>query len=198
MIGIYKITSPTGRIYIGQSIDLKYRFDTYRRLGKQVSSSPKLYRSLLKYGYFNHNFEIIEECSVENLNKRERYWQDFYNANSEQNLNCILTSTDTIKGVGVKISDKQKMQISKAHKGKKLSEETIKKIKLARSKQVITEQHKRKISENSGSARIILDINTGVFYNSAKEVSNLYGINHNSLICRLIGRVKNKSSFKYV
>ncbi len=198
MIGIYKITSPTGRIYIGQSIDLKYRFDTYRRLGKQVSSSPKLYRSLLKYGYFNHNFEIIEECSVENLNKRERYWQDFYNANSEQNLNCILTSTDVIKGVGVKISDKQKMQISKAHKGKKLSDETIKKIKLARSKQVITEQHKRKISENSGSARIILDMNTGVFYNSAKEVSNLYGINHNSLICRLIGRVKNKSSFKYV
>jgi group I intron endonuclease len=198
MIGIYKITNPNGRIYIGQSIDLKYRFDTYRRLGKQVSSSPKLYRSLLKYGYSKHKIEIIEQCTIENLNTRERFWQDFYNANSAENLNCILTKTNSKSGVGQKISEKQKQQISKAHKGKKLSEETINKIKLARSKQIITKEHKENISKNSGSARIILDINTGVFYNSAKELSNLYGFKHNSLICRLIGRVKNKSSFIYV
>jgi group I intron endonuclease len=198
MIGIYKITSPTNRIYIGQSKNIKYRFDTYRRLGKNVSNSPKLYRSLCKYGYINHKFEIIEECTIESINERERYWQDFYNATSDKNLNCILTKTNKKKGVGRKLSIEQKKQISLVHKGKKVSEETREKIKIARSKQIITEDHKRKISENSGCARIVLDTNTGVFYNSAKELSKLYNINHNSLICRLIGRVKNKSQFIYV
>jgi len=198
MIGIYKITSPTNRVYIGQSKNLKYRFDTYRRLHKDVSVSPKLYRSLCKYGYANHKIEVIEECTLELLNIKERYWQDFYNATSEKNLNCILTKTEEKKGVHKPLSEERKKQISLIHKGKKYSEETKQKIRIARAKQIITEEHKRKMSENSGSARIVLDINTGVFYNSAKELSNLYGFKHNSLVCRLSGKVNNKSSFKYV
>ena len=30
MTGIYKITSPTGRIYIGQSVDIYYRWNDYK------------------------------------------------------------------------------------------------------------------------------------------------------------------------
>jgi group I intron endonuclease len=197
VIGIYKITNPKGKIYIGQSINVKYRFDTYRRLGKDVSNSPKLYRSLLKYGYVNHKFELIEECYIELLNDRERFYQDLYNVVSD-GLNCILTKTNTKSGKGNPISEKQKKQISKVHKGKILSEETKEKIKIARSKQVITEEHKRKISENSGSARIVLDLNTGVFYNSAKELAVLYGLKPNSVVCKLIGKIKNNTSFIYV
>lgn len=196
--GIYKITNPNGRIYIGQSVNIKWRFSNYRRIDKSVSSSIKLYRSLKKYGSENHIFEIIEECSIEELNNRERYWQDFYNANSKLNLNCLLTSTSDKKGVSKPISEKQKQQISKVHKGKILSEETRNKIKIARSKQIITEEHKRKISENSGSARIVLDRNSGVFYNSAKEVAELYNINHNTLINKLMGRNRNNTKFAYV
>ena len=197
MVGIYKITSPSGKIYIGQSINLKQRFDTYKRLNKQVSSSPKLYRSLLKYGVENHIFEVIEECSIELLNERERYYQEFYNV-LENGLNCILTNTKEKRKVIQPISEKQKKQISDFHKGKKLSIDTINKIKKARAKQIITEEHKRKISVNSASARIVLDINTGVFYNSVKEISNLYGIKANTLVCRLIGKLTNNTSFRYV
>lgn len=197
MIGIYKITSPNGKIYIGQSINIKYRFDTYRRLNKQVSSSPKIYRSLKKYGFENHTFEVIEECSIDLLNERERYYQEFYNVLND-GLNCMLTNTKEKKKVYLPYSNERKKAISDFHKGKKLSIETIEKIKTARSKQIITEEHKRKISENSGSARIILDINTGVFYNSVKELSNLYKIKSNTLICKLIGKNKNNTSFKYV
>ena len=48
MIGIYKITSPSNKIYIGQSIDIEKRFYYYRKLYclKQV----KLYRSFIKIG----------------------------------------------------------------------------------------------------------------------------------------------------
>lgn len=198
MIGIYKITSPTNKIYIGQSIDIKRRFATYRRLHKQVSSSPKLYRSLLKYGYINHIFEIIEECTIELLNERERYWQDYYNVISKNGLNCILTNTNEKRKVMKPLSNKQKKQISLVHKGKIVSDETKEKIRLARKKQIITTEHKQKISENSGSARIVLDLNTGVFYSSVKELANLYNIKTNTLICKLIGKNKNNTSFIYV
>src|SRR5690606_23351616 len=121
-----------------------------------------------------------------------------YNATSDENLNYILTKTKTKKGVGKPISDRQKEQVSKVHKGKKLSKETIEKIKKARAKQIITEDHKRKISENSGSARIVLNIESGIFHNSAKEASKAYGIKHNTLVCRLIGKNKIKSNLIYV
>jgi len=193
--GIYKITSPNGRVYIGQSLDIKRRFDQYRRIDKGCSSSPKLYRSLLKYGSEKHKFELIESCSIDLLNEIERKWQDHYNATSNENLNCILTKTDSKSGVGKSISEKQKAQISLVHKGKVYSQETRNKIKLARSKQIITEEHKRKISEGGG--RLVLNVESGVFHNSAKEASETYGIKHNSFICRLIGKVRNNSNLIY-
>ena len=195
MIGIYKITNPEGAIYIGQSINIKRRFDQYRRIDKSVKTSPKLYDSLIKYGFENHNFEVLLECNRDELNEKERFYQEKYNATSKSNLNYFLTKTKDKKGVGKPISSKQKAQISKVHKGKKLSEQTKAKIRLARSRQVITEEHKRKISENSGSSRLVL---TGIFYDSAKKASIAHNINHNALVCRLINRIKNKTDLIYV
>ena len=95
--GIYKITSPSNRIYIGQSSDLKERFRRYKHLHRSKLLT-KLYRSFLKYGIENHKFEIIEECLPELLNERERYWQDYYNVNSKNGLTCgLLFSTILLK-----------------------------------------------------------------------------------------------------
>lgn len=91
MVGIYKIESPSKRIYVGQSIDIVKRKLQYER-GYGVKGQKFLYRSLLKYGWDNHNFEVIEECSIEELNNRERYWQDYYNC-VESGLNCKLTTS---------------------------------------------------------------------------------------------------------
>lgn len=195
MIGIYKITSPTNRVYIGQSIDIETRFNSYKRI--DCKTQRILYKSLLKYGVENHKFEIICECSIPELNDLERYYQDLYSV-IKSGLNCILTKSNDRSGVGIKMSDKQKKQVSEVHKGKKVSLETRNKIKMARAKQVITEAHKKAISENSGSARIVLDTNTGIFYNSAKEAAKYNNIKPNSLVCRLIGKVKNKSNLIYV
>lgn len=97
MIGIYKITSPTGRVYIGQSIDLEARQKIYARRG--CKNQVRLYASLLKYGFSKHIFEVVEECKVEELNVRERYWQDLYDVLSENGLNCKLQSTQEVKAV---------------------------------------------------------------------------------------------------
>jgi group I intron endonuclease len=96
MIGIYKITSPTNKIYIGQSINIEKRFKNYKSLS-QTKGQKMLHYSFRKYGINNHLFEIIEECDIELLNERERYYQDFYNV-LQEGLNCLLTDTkDSIK-----------------------------------------------------------------------------------------------------
>ena len=116
MIGIYKITSPSNRIYIGQTIDSERRIREYKL--NSCKSQPRLYSSLKKYGFNNHIFEIIEECDVSILNERERYWQEYYDVLSQdKGLNCILTKSVDKKMVHskdtrIKISEKLKGKMS--------------------------------------------------------------------------------------
>lgn len=107
--GIYKITSPSDKIYIGQSKDITKRYKTYRKYNEP--KQRRLYYSVLKYGWENHKFEIIEECSIELLNKRERYWQDYYDVlNKEKGLNCNLTNTKQLPRI---VSLETKKQVAK-------------------------------------------------------------------------------------
>jgi hypothetical protein len=52
-VAIYKMTSPTGKIYIGQTRDIINRKSRYKTL--TCKNQSKLYRSLIKYG-----FEILQ------------------------------------------------------------------------------------------------------------------------------------------
>lgn len=89
--GIYKIRSPSNKVYIGQSVDIKRRFNGYLKCKK--NKQVKLFNSFNKYGVNNHIFEIIEECLFENLNDRERFWQEKYDC-IEHGLNCVYTETN--------------------------------------------------------------------------------------------------------
>ena len=79
MIGIYKITSPSKRVYIGQSINIEKRFAGYSKISN-CNNQTKLYNPFKKYGVENHSFEVIIECKESQLNELERYYQDLYNA----------------------------------------------------------------------------------------------------------------------
>ena len=93
--GIYKIMSPSNKIYIGQSRNLLSREKSYKRKNG-YKYQIRLRNSIEKYGWKNHVFEVIEECKLEELNKRERFWQDHYDVLGPNGLNCILQETDTI------------------------------------------------------------------------------------------------------
>ena len=80
--GIYKITSPSGNIYIGQSVNIKRRWRNYRTRIKQAQKA--LAKSFEKYGVENHQFDIIEYCSKEDLNCSERFWQDEHTTNDNK------------------------------------------------------------------------------------------------------------------
>lgn len=97
MIGIYKITSPTGRVYIGQSTNIESRLSDYRRL-TGCRKQPRLFNSLKAYGAAAHVFEVVEECCVGQLNERERYWQDALDVTGVSGLNCRLTAASDRTG----------------------------------------------------------------------------------------------------
>ena len=50
MIGIYKITSPSGKVYVGQSKDLIRRKKDYEKYIKTSNRQVKLLASINKYG----------------------------------------------------------------------------------------------------------------------------------------------------
>ena len=228
MIGIYKIISPSNRIYIGQSIKIEDRIKSYKNL--KCKEQPKLYKSLLKYGFENHKIEILIECNESRLNELERHYQEKYDS-IENGLNCIYTKTNdksgksseetklkisinnrrpflnkkhteesklkisnSLKGnqsrLGSKVSDKTKLKISNSHKGKKASLETKLKMSLAR------KGVKREYSTNR--ERLVLDLLTGVFYNSIKEASEILGYNKVTLRNYLAGNRKNITSLIFV
>lgn len=113
--GIYKITSPSNRIYIGQSRSIRQRFNSYKSNQKSNKLQIKLFNSFQKYGVENHIFEIVEECSILQLNIRERFWQDFYDC-LKNGLNCILTATDTLPRI---TSDELKLKYRERSLGEK-------------------------------------------------------------------------------
>lgn len=88
MIGIYKITNPKGKVYIGQSIDVDKRISQYKRIQTE-SIGIKILNSLQKYGIENHSFDIIEECDLDVLDEREIYWINQYNS-TDKGLNLEL------------------------------------------------------------------------------------------------------------
>lgn len=211
MIGIYKITSPSGKIYIGQSVNIEKRIRHYKNKG--CLSQPKLQRSFNKYGFEEHNFEVVCKCNIKELNDKERYYQDLYLV-LENGLNCLLTKSNNSKGV---VSEETKNKIRIANIGKKATGETKLKMSNARKGIIFSIKHKNNLSisqkgvkkrntNNMGKGNlgkpahnriIVLDTSFGVFYESVKEAAELNGIDKSTLISYLKNRKQNKTNLIY-
>lgn len=79
--GIYKITNIQNQMcYIGQSNSVRERFRQHikRGVGAETPTKNKLYPALKSIGVENFTFELLEECSQEELNEREQFWISFY------------------------------------------------------------------------------------------------------------------------
>ena len=70
---IYKLTSPSGKIYIGQTQCLYKRFQDYRK----PKANKYLMNAILKYGLENIIVEVLErDIPLENLDEREQFYLD--------------------------------------------------------------------------------------------------------------------------
>jgi group I intron endonuclease len=111
LIGIYKITNPQGKIYIGQSKDIFNRFHQYQREDIRTMG-VKLSESICKYGSDNHFYEILEECDTSLLDEKEKFYINQLNT-KEKGLNS------TIGGNGlIQHSLESRRAISQSKKGK--------------------------------------------------------------------------------
>ncbi len=99
--GVYKITAPNGKEYVGRSKDVMKRWKSYHYENWQCSG-PKLVESIKEFGVDEHIFELVEECCEGDLNNRERYyinlWQtDINGLNSKVGNKVGFKHTETTK-----------------------------------------------------------------------------------------------------
>lgn len=112
--GIYCLTSPSGKSYVGQSIDIEKRINQYKKL--RCKNQPKIYQAIKKYGFDNMKITILEECDKINLNDSEIFWINYLNT-FDLGYNCMHGGN-----VGI-LCNESKNKISHSKKGKKMSVE---------------------------------------------------------------------------
>lgn len=84
MIGIYKITKKeNGKSYIGQSNDIERRIKEH-----QYKIDIPVELAIKKYGIDAFTYEVVEECSLEQLDEREIHWIEYYNTYKGFGYNC--------------------------------------------------------------------------------------------------------------
>lgn len=153
MYGYIYITTNllTGKKYIGQH--KASNFDD-----KYIGSGIYLSRAIVKYGRANFICEMLESCNTKDeLNEREIYWINKFNAVSSKNFyNISIGGTggnlgylankkrsETIMGHAVSTDTKQKM--SKSALGHTVSSETRQKLRQANLGKRVSEETKQKI-----------------------------------------------------
>lgn len=145
---IYKYTSPSGKCYIGQTINEPLRrkmwfSSSYHYAGVKIDRARK------KYGKDNFVYQILvkniyssRELAIQDLNRLEIYYIGLYDS-----YNNGYNSTIGGDGVvGLKLTEEQIEKVRKANLGKKLSKEHRIKIGRASSKWQNTEEGKIKMS----------------------------------------------------
>lgn len=186
---VYQITSPSGSIYIGKTVNFRNRMYSYQSL--HCKKQPKLYNSLAKHGFKAHVVEIIwqGDCNELELGIIEMFWI--------QVKDSIATGMNLTKGgegaAGYKMSNEQRQKISELMKNRKWtdnqrqlakarmkadnpmkSEDSRKKLSESRKGIKFSEEHKRKLLSNLNT------LEARQKAANSKKGKRIGGDNHNS------------------
>lgn len=195
---IYKLTSPSGKIYIGQTQCLYDRVRRYR--GGKFNKYMK--RAIEKYGSENIILEVLEkDVPLDNLDEREQFYLDTLQPFGDNGYN-ICREASTTRGrkrppeemiglsnfnktrvgelnhfYGKTHTEETKNRISKANSGKKRTKETIQKI--------IDNAHKKCVKQIDVTTMEVI-----AEFGSAKEAERKTGIKSCN-ISNVVNKIKN-------
>lgn len=81
--GVYKITNIKNNMcYIGQAKDIDDRWKEHMKYGLGIDTpvGNKLYQAMKEIGPENFTFELLEACPVEQLDEKEKFYIELYQA----------------------------------------------------------------------------------------------------------------------
>ena len=173
--GIYKITSPSNKVYIGSSVNIHNRWCLYRNL--KCKTQTRLLNSLKKYGSEKHTFEILECCDFKELYKKELEYGLQYNVlDRNTGLNCRLPKAGEAKTY---MSKETKKKIGDANRGKSVGKSYG--------------HYKSKLKKLSTSQVIEIRILLKEGKSTQKEIGNKYNVSR-----KIISNISKGISYKTI
>jgi group I intron endonuclease len=149
MIGIYIITNKiNNKCYIGQSEDIKKRWREHKRHFKlKKNNNIVLYKAFRKYGLKNFKFDVIKECTIDELSELEIFYIQKYNS-------CIYLENSN--GYNMTFGGEDNVHLCGENNGMaKMTEEAIWDIRERYNnkefKQVVYKDYNKRISINTFS-----------------------------------------------
>lgn len=182
MIGIYKLTSPSGKSYIGQSLNIDVRLHHYKLL--MAKGQTKLYRALLKYGFENFSIEILKIIGDYISKDKLKVLLDGYEIYFIKKYDTINIGYNIREGGSRgKLSPEAKEKISIANKGRVLSEEHKRKLSISHTGYIMPQSQKDLISTKSKLKGISLEtrdkmVKSRKGYKPTKETLIKYSKSH--------------------
>lgn len=210
-ITIYKILSPSNKIYIGQTRRFKSRMSSYRNLS--CESQHALHNSLVKYGFDAHKISILEEYSDTTpqamVNSREIFFIELF----KKNLPLLMLNI-ALGGHGGLVNEETREKLRIRQTGKKYSQESRQKMsqkKLGkpspRKGVALPEEVRMKISKNKMGCiwtdshkrlRKIIDSKIGIIYRTIGDAAKEFKIKRTTLNAMLVGQNKNKTNLHFL
>lgn len=204
-----------GNSYVGSSENLTDRFRKYYSFGnislELLKGKSLIYSAIWKYGLENFQIEILEYCVAENAISREQYYLDLL----KPKYNILTTAGSRLGHIH---SEEAKLKMSNSSKGRKFSEETKKLLSLAKKgvnnpnfgkthseesralitlaklgKSFLSESMKSKMSIDSGTSLIVLDLitNETSVYPSITKAAEGMGVSQASISKRFKNTTEN-------
>lgn len=217
--GVYMLYWPSGHFYIGSSVDINRRYGQHLRHSKHCDHhNVNVLKISKKYG--NPSIRIMKICAEpERLQMEQQYLDANFN-----NPFCCNISPSAFDSTGIKRRPETLKKMRNARLGKMMSEVTRKKISQSGKKlwaerplhhglsgeanpfygKKHTEQARTKMrkSKNVGGnnirARLVLNFETGIYYDCASEAASVTSYKPEHLRGMLNGNKKNKTGFRYV
>jgi group I intron endonuclease len=164
--GVYKITNPKGKVYIGKSCHIKRRFIEHKNCSK--TGKTKLYNSIRKYGIENHKIEAIFLSDIQyEIDKMESIYIRYYDC-----INTGLNHIDEINGIS-------------GFLGKKHTKENVLKIKERMNGFKPTKAIEKRMKK-------VFCGYTNKYYDSISDCAKDLNVSHSLLSLQLNGKRINK------